>query len=894
MVQTSAVNIESTIKFKSREVRESAEWIIQEMLPKYWNQDKWQICAKGGNKNEKYAKHRDMPYLVHILTGCLCSLRIIDYWLYKGDGLQTLGMTPEEITRRIKRGAFGYFYHDYVKLTETDIKMRDFELFKSHLNAVDDLFMRELGLNQQNVYDIAFSTEQLTSFNSYSKGNPNQESLEFERAFSRMSDKISSSLGDEREELNVEFAGTPILSEKDIGKIHLSSTHLFALTGIARNSIMLALDNSDFFYLWTTRDTIYFIKKDPINLQFKDLIVQSFTKELSKKLKPEKAIEMNDRTVRMSISEFVKIGKENVEKWMRSEEHFKQAFYFENIPINDKNRTQAEELTDIFNNQFKSFNINFYGKNNLRDGIETTLTFEEDREVDDELYRIFVVRYIQLLGNNIEQKNPEKFPGLKQVLIRLKDVSKVSLTKKYPKLLGKLAEKSSLIIPFILKDVTIDWQLLDKEIDAIWSKDARVDYRGVISRIMQFANEPLPDLNDVPSKDEMSIITGEPAQKYAETANLYGVNTQTFTNRIVTSSRVSKGKIDDLSILENVCRKIIFSGTKDSAAILFATFSGSIPITDSLQFFRSMRKDQGGRVDVKNLEIGNMTIGEQVDNSIMIPIGNIVTMEDAYYVLKKALDFYDATKMQVLVTYSNSPIIGPQKESIKFEISNPLLQGMGWTSIRCNQVSDIKAKLYLFQDVANNCPGKPHQVITDFIMNPFSLFYWIHKSGDKMYRLASKKNELKSLILGRVKTNNVGTGKGLNMDRLEKMAEIAAKMKKLGAKASNNEKTWWIRESLDVIEKTRVSLTDGAKRDLNSFEVYVSGNILATLERDEKVKGLIPTELVKSFSKEFISMLKEDFGSKMPSGSMKSYLIQAFEFLYFVKSEEFSRSGKIE
>ena len=215
---------------------------------------------------------------------------------------------------------------------------------------------------------------------------------------------------------------------------------------------------------------------------------------------------------------------------------------------------------------------------------------------------------------------------------------------------------------------------------------------------------------------------------------------------------------------------------------------------------------------------------------------------------------------------------------------------MGWNRIRCNEVNRVQDEIVTFNVVTNGSLSKINfkktaEVISGYILQPMSLFYHLRKlifdeRGDRMTgfgRQLSQKIESIRELGYEIKRDG-----GRKMKNISELAKLAARL--YGSKwrerwrMSGNDRTWMLRNSLEAIEKAKVSVTSGDSRDLSDYKEFAAGIILVTLQRDSDLKRLQDDKVIDAFVDQLIKLLKEDFGGKLPSGTMKSYLIDAFEF----------------
>jgi hypothetical protein len=136
-----------------------------------------------------------------------------------------------------------------------------------------------------------------------------------------------------------------------------------------------------------------------------------------------------------------------------------------------------------------------------------------------------------------------------------------------------------------------------------------------------------------------------------------------------------------------------------------------------------------------------------------------------------------------------------------------------------------------------------------------------------------------------IKEKNNGVEK---MEEIKNLAKAALRLKNPGD--SSNKRTWLVRDSLYALEKWKSNTGGTGNHDLADFLDILDGQILKGLEREDiEIRN---HTYIDDFSRALISALDKLFGGRVPSGSMKSYFIDAFEFEYLLEYETTQRGGK--
>ena len=891
----------SLMDFRSDFLTKVLDWATGSIFSKVWFSSEWNRCAKGGNDNEKFASHRDMDYLAHIFSGTAMALKVLDYKYQKKPVKDN--QIQEEILS-LKRSIFCYLFHDYNKITGADYRMRDkrslFELINKNLGELK----KELNLSDDEVYQVVFSTESGTSYNIIKDANP-RSNLIFESNFSRLADTLSSRFNIEGSgkvetiEDSIGFGNEPIVPGKFLKKVLFGATSLYACEDVARKACILLIENSGGFYLWSTNRAIFYIyDKNDLTIQFE--LEKYFATLVNQILQPENLLSFNDRSVLNSASGVVEHTRDSVSRYVREEDRFRKCIWLENIEVTSENRNSAEKYSDAVKFAAVTFSINFRAlkdksRTSLRDGLEISDITEDDKNIEERL-RVFISRYVQLRPDLNSPDSNKLRVFLESTLNTYKD----GILKG---LLGKVPRNSALLLPFAIQDGDIDWyRLLDDILLDLNRGRSQIDYNDILSKIMIQSVDSLI-LPNVPDKFNMSMINGYPGSVRATGENLFGINTQTFNNRLPTSG-ISNGKIDETSKFEFALRRNLVprSGSGDEG-LMFMSFPGAIPFLDMSTYMTRLSyspSEELSEVNDLKLSIVELNTRKRVvrlDSAYFYSVRHLKTEGDVprntYQALVlrntyQALNIYKRTKMLVRLAFSNSPFFEDQYEAVRIEVGDSICSAMGWEKVRCNQVEDVLGQIATFNVVVNGSISKidfkeTAKVIGDYIRQPMSLFYHIHKlvfqEKDKKKTGFGKQFSEKVEYLRKLAYVSDKDG-GRKMKNVTELAKSAAKMVRPKWNMSGNDRTWMLRDSLEAIEKARVSLTRGENRDLLEYKVFIEGVILKTLERD-KDKTWMPRDTdITDFADKLIKLLKEDFDSSIPSGSMKSYLINAFEFEY--------------
>ena len=893
----SDLTIKNLSVFENDFLGEIMKWATEKIFQKIWMDEKWDKCAKGGDARVSFEQHRDMMYQAHIFSGLALAMKVIDYKFYK----KPCGKDEiEDVTRKLKRGILGYVFHDYNKLDGSPPSMRNKDFIEQNAELYFGDLMKEYELTVDDIYQVAYSTEIGTTHN-INRNEVSVSKLYWESSFSRLSDHLSSVFNRENGENwkykeDIDFKGEGIIPGSLIERVSFSSTGFIALTQIVRKAVFEIIKKSGNFYLWSSLNSIYYVKENPIDLSSEN-ISERVLEILKRIVKAENGIKFTDRRVDNSSSVLVSIDRESLIRFVMDPTKFRNCLHLDDLKLNVDNRIFAEKYTDLVANLTQSFSFKFRTTNDkpisgLRQGL-VIREYDGDKDESERLHA-FLIRYVQL-------NSKLKGKPIEELREKLKNALKEYKSNFLQGLLGKKdQEKSTLLIPFLLKNESVEWDTIENLVLKDMNKNHQdIDLRDIISRILKGRINELPE---VPDKHDMSMVNGFPANRKAISENLFGIGTNSFNNRLPTSG-IANGKIDQNSIYEFALRKNFMpNGKNGGEALVFIHFPGAIPFINLAELLKELGIGNYKDLNFRELEIAIDAYEEtpvlRLDNEFFFIIDEIRKDEDLLKYLYDIIQLARSTKMMVKLAFSNAPVFEDQLEMIVLEIQGSATTGMYYDKIRCNRISEVLLELKAFNSlVKGEILGKGKlkntaQVIRDYIQNPFSIFSYIHSlisSKDFEGRKVNGLMNRLSPFLRKLREMGYETTKdgGKKMENIKNLANAAYELVHLKYwDSSSNERTWMLRDTLESLEKAKAVVARGENRSLIDFEDIVNGVIFKTLSRDKEKNNWEPQpEKIKKFSELLFKLLKEDFNDKIPSGQMRSYLINAFEFEYILISK---------
>jgi hypothetical protein len=902
----SAMWFDQNINNRGIDLNEIYQWFLDYVLSKVWLLPDWQKCAKGGYwpKKREFSEHNDMPLLAHIISGIGISLKIVEIAL-KTNSEKIIKLDDQELEKRLKRAAIGFLFHDYNKVnwSSESYLMNKKDVFYKVIDNIPgiDETIKELGFSKDDIYQIAISTEQGTTFNAYNI-KINQD-LNFEQDFSRMADRLSSIFNFDEPNLNnlsLIFYGFS-LDHSKIHKIKFAQTIYYTFTDLIKQVLIDILKSEGRIYLWSTYDAIYYYG-EILNLENElDNIAEEVYKEFLKRVKFSSTTNFNDRRVSIPSKGIIPITEEDIKEFVigPDKEKFKNIFWMENKSADSIDREKIFNYQNEANKNLKTLKFSFKNDLKFRGSLEDLEVDSENIEQVFERLKIFIIRFLQL-ENRIDGSY------INIIKNRIEELKNNTILEPFRKKIKNIS-KSAFLIPILINDPAISrdiWENALKEILEYINKleknniNVKSTIHKITSLILMISPEEFPE---VPSKNNMSLINGYPAELKALAENMYGLNTNsTFTNRIITSN-IGNAQIDFYYILESLLRNSVISKnpltrTKDlGSSIFYITFPGAIPYIDMDYLLNKIQIENKNNIKrigfsrIEELYTGINEINKKflIDNSFIAGIEEISTNEKALEILYYALNIVKYTKMKVLVTESHSPPIKTQKEILSFETSTYILKDLRINKVRCNQIEE---KLN-FLELINLIAGKSlnidfkmiSKILSDYIMEPISIFSYImkHENNKKskgIIKTLGFENieKIEELINYEYEIKKHKRGEKI-MDDLKELARSAVALKRPGF--SSSERTWMLRDSLEALEKWSSFDKSSDRNDIEKMREIIEGVVYKGLKSEYNV----PKEKVEDFANSLVKFLKNHFNGKIPTGSIRSYLINAFEFEYIVE-----------
>lgn len=930
-------------EFINQSVQNAYSWFIENVISKIWGEEEWSKLAKGGEWEDdfkrKWATKYDLPYLGHILSGSLCALKMIDIFIHSKDLNSDLysaiireaegfplsnevslanSVQSNHLELKLKRSLMGYLFHDYVKITGSGYKMVDSEpvlcdLAKKYFNSMLD----DIKLSCEELYQIAYGTEEGTKLNVFRDEVKIIPGLLFEISFSALADKISSKFSEGIEEdldkwsERLTFCGVRILQRYKLWKINFTSTYFIATLDLLRWTIKSRLENSGGFFLWMTPSGLYYLSENSISLDL-DVLAKDLENKIYGSIDLASGIEFTDRRINLPGRTMFHLTKDILAKVSRDPEKIKEALRPENKEIEDADIPVLVYYREILEKYFEGdLIVNLTKRPDKQLNYRELLVVPEAISDPDKTYRVILLRCVQLISSKARTVEIRKVRDiishiLKDPNYQFKGVIDALLRKTKP----VNRSKNPLLAPLLVAleenlhpEERIDWGQLETEVlKTLEEMDSESSLRDNLKQLITAILDPLEaTMPKVPDKREMSMIDGYPGREEAIEENLYGLRTNAvFTNRTVTST-VSNSLVDKRYLIESLLRKRMGVASEiDGDVFVYLDFPGPLPFLDLYRIFDVLYENREAfsgwskqlqRIYISLKERRQMIPQLKTDISYFIPRKQPESSSEAFFLYQEAMDLAISTNLRVQVIDSHSPPILRQKEIFQYLVNSFVLEDFQITKVRYNRLREVQDFLMTIGTIASftrknrNKGDEVAEILREFSRNPLSLFSYAleladYNGGDRGKRI----KPLRSRIEKYAGQGFGGVKGGVNTESLKKLARIGRSLWMPTPDMSGSQRSWMLRDSIDILEKA-LSEPRGRETGIDSYSELIEGHLYKLLRshwdrQEEKGKINLDPERIREFSRTFLDLIKGDFGGKPPSGNMKAYVIDAFEFEY--------------
>lgn len=449
-------------------------------------------------------------------------------------------------------------------------------------------------------------------------------------------------------------------------------------------------------------------------------------------------------------------------------------------------------------------------------------------------------------------------------------------------ILGKTLSAIALAILDGLKDPGIAYNQIKEKIASKFeekypNKDNE-DTRDFFTSIIYYGSSDIDPLtgvcDDNIDKKEMCLQCGAPAEIGLEASLVFGYGATCGTGRKVTKLRDDerfKGKICKWCELENRIRKDKFKEIAKGIVIQahLGDYFVPIDIQDVIESLKTKDTDTIDKISGK-AKFTKFGGSHQLDHHTVVFQENPGNRKEQFYFLFHLLEnFINDTGIKVHVT----PLQGAPRiraEQFSWENAPGWVKSLNMNSLRIDEISRAIEELRFIKQVASLRKGSDDipKVLAAIILHPMRIFSLIYNfaNDDMRAKLPRIKEDVNKFI--KIYTKEV------NEMRMNIIVGEACKILN-HAPESNNDHTWMIRTSLDVLQRN-----ESADRD--DKITRCAGRLLEIAKRSEHFNNLSGTEACKSFSENLVLLLEESFekNGKVPASAWRKDIIAQFALMY--------------
>ncbi len=866
------------LKYYSKDLKSIFEEWLKDVLSPIWSNETYSLKPAKSVEMGKI----DTPYPVHILNGYSTVLSLVDHAIKKDKQM------PSDLKRVLRNVGLAFALHDYNKLTDEHGDMRSAKKILPEL--IKDLGYDELEYfpSTDTIIGLVIATEQGTiSWEPDVDISLHDYDLEVDllRAADKMSlQEVEMTSIENLSKLIKDVWSSVWGDEVKVNKIRYNSTPFYALNSVIDQVIRANVTQSlDRTLICSNRDgLLYFgpkIKSDEIESmvsQFEDYVINEI-------ISPENTVKLGYWKFDMGAFEVLDAKQESLKNYFTQ-----NIGSFIKVP-NKKSGTDLNEI-EGYDEAAESLN-SILDEANLPLSLnleKPNMDYEDEvlkrDEFEDFLLLAGILRTYQMLMN--KKKAPEEF---KEKWVKIfNDMAEKFKDKLEPLYNSGSMETKSYIFPIILAakghtnlnklddpkydpseeenlDPKNELEKLVSIINAI-KKDKISDFKNVFEKIISIPESTRCmklEIEKVPPKKDMCLATGGPATKRGITANLHGINRNTFTNRSNVNIRQSEGKVSNIFILESMIRKQISpSSNDDNPLVLFANTSCFVPAVNLGNILEKVDED----IEIENdqINVGGLDCSIKNDTALYTTLRRNDTIKDSFFVIRRALDLVKNTKLQVLVRTSNELIEGMPSHILDIQIPCPEFGEMGYNKISLKELSTVEKELNSFRDLSfkNNLAD----VISSFIHDPLYLF-----------TLADKKARDDNRPITNYEPYMILYERGEKLKEMKRVAKAAYNVQKHSGE-SRTDRTWLFAEPIEEIIRNEI---EGGNLKLEDAKPVIAGHLYQrALNRTDRRESESLEKQTYELADSIVEFIEDYWNGQIPDDERIRNATNTFQFMY--------------
>lgn len=852
------------MQFEGEIIQKVFEDWVNNILSRIWTHEEYGIKPA---KSEEYG-YIDTPYPVHVLNGFSTVLSLVDH------ALKMEKYISDDLERCLRHVGIAFSLHDYNKLYNGDKSMQDAKKF-----VID--IAQELQFDKTSFYPepaeilsfLVISTEQGTAGWEPNHGIPPSR-FEMEVDLLRGADLLStqeeSMQNPEKLKKRVIEVWKRIWGENiKVSYIRFNPTPFYAIRGAIEQVFRIYIYNSPERTLVASNSKGAVFLGPPVGKDELDDIGMLFRKYTQEVLNPVKTVKADDRRFETGIFGCIKPTVEFIKRWALEENNFKNYIRISTKEVDDDYRQAANRLNEVFRKNDIPLKLSLKKSN-----FEWDSKNLNEQNYKDFLLSVAVLRIYQLLlSKNVSGKSSNRLDYWEK---KFRDMAE-EFKDTYEKLLYYRPHKSE-IIPLMLAaqgEIDDPESELEHIVNIIEDVEGEAfdDFEELLREMISLEipqSVAILDFDEMPSKSEMCLVTGQKATRDAKREVLQGINTQTFTNRAVTKVPTERGKVSKLYVLESRIRKEILPGitTRNyyQPTIFYASTSAFVPKVNLGDLLSKIFDKREGA-----LKLGNIKCSMMNDSALYAPIQRVSTLVDAVAVIYNGLRMIHESKLQVMIRTTNELIEAPKKNIFSAHLPNPEIALMGYDEVNLSVLEEKIEEMNFLNRLGSskNFISRITEAITSYLNDPLSLYSLADQRVTKDPKSRLKYHDPTRILLKR----------GDNVKEIKKIAQAAYKIQKVTGK-SRSDRTWLFREPLEIIE-TEV---EGGNSTLDTVAPVIAGHVQERAQNRDppKWKGL--SESLETASMELahavVAFVKEYWNKKLPDDEKRRNAINAFQFIF--------------
>lgn len=833
--------------------------------------------AKGGSKHKEFP---DQTYFTHIVNGLVLGGRMLENELL--DRFGTEEKLPKNIAEWVRLYFAAFTLHDINKL-ETNKTLIDTVTNEwNKYSIIVAPFLSSIGEPETWSDDLKYlilSTEEGTRDHANLLNTKrNRQELEKISRYMKFSDRIGSIKSTSSmkifHEIKKIFEDFTKESGRNLHVVMFADVPQTMLRIKASLSLLNVLENNGRYVVLKTPDAIIF-EGSPIT---QEIIDQSIL-DLNQSLKPENNI------------------KELIELYEPSSNKIKYNFA--------KKVMLTSDIVDIFIDRWMGKLLFWQGTLWRRNHTDFPVIMRE--------YKIFFDKKAESIDATYILKPPEKTSDEEsEEILNQRYLAKLIIANCVAIDLKAISMEDARINEWLLANKILyaseDIEtLLKKTLSAIalaildGSKEPGTVYSQVIEKIAAKLeiNNPQKDITDTGEfvssiiyygssdinplkgicdenidKKEMCLQCGAPSERGLEASLVFGYGATSGTGRKVTKLKDDerfKGRICKWCELENNLRKNEFKDI--SKGIVIQAHLGDYFVPINIQYvIDSLKTKDTDTID----KISGKAIFTKFGGSHQLDHHTVVFQENPgnrigqfYFLFQLLENFINETGIKVHVTpLQGAPRI--RSEQFSWENAPGWVKSLNMNSLRIDEIPRAIEELRFIKQVASLRKGSDDipKVLAAITLHPMRIFSLIYNfaNDDMRAKLPRIKEDVNKFI--KIYTKEV------NEMRMNIIVGEACKILN-HAPESNNDHTWMIRTSLDVLQRN-----ESADRD--DKITRCAGRLLEIAKRSEHFNNLSGTEACKSFSENLVLLLEESFekNGKVPASAWRKDIIAQFALMY--------------